>query len=467
MNTIEVTDWVSSAIIIDDQWEQVEKLDEQLNLNGVSTLYIDPVTDPEVNFLKNIDLIFLDIDYGNGGSPKNQASFAVNFVMDVLNSNCSPYGVVVWSREPDLEHVDDDGAPSSIIDSLKKYFYDKAFDKPKPLFVIDLEKSSWLDKDISPLFDTLKEKLNDHKMAQFFSTWKKEVLSASAKTYSDMRELAEEIKDEPTLDDVDASYFELLKYATYTHYGFPRGDGDDLEKILARYSFCYISSVLHDNLNSQFSKQDLNDVFEDSKDSIREQLSTHGVQIQECHNTLCRILKQNKVGLDKDAEKALKGAVGDVASLYNETSIHSVLARLNFRALYDVVQDDILDLPGVIYSKEFKNKGEVVINITPPCDVAQGKKDAGLFLTGKLHTYTTYSNALTSFYRKDGERYFKTPPALFEDGKFAVFYFDLRDIVREIDNKECKAGYMLKDSVFADLMQNFGQHNSRLGTRSF
>lgn len=301
-------------------------------------------------------------------------------------------------------------------------------------------------------------------MAKFFAYWNREVLQSAAFVCRDFQHYAEILSQESN-EHFQTEFFNILKHATYTHFGFTESQDKEFSDTLSRYSFSYLSCLLYDYLNSHFCKKDIT-VFEDPIDSIRNRLYTPELQVKECCNNFQQILQKNKITLSDETQTELKKVVKTFASNEAQTVVHNVLAELNFRALFDRVRPDLKDLPGLIHCGEFKNKAVVYLNITPPCDIAQGRRNANLYLEGNIRIYRSYPKALRYHRSKDGERYYKTPPAL-EGDTFIIFRFDLKNIKRELNEDIDNAILMLKESVFADLMQKFGQHNSRLGARTF
>lgn len=516
MENVDISKWVRSALVIDDKWDEVKNLLNTLNSNGVSTCYYNPNPEKAHDFddfldyewLKSLEpkaqevatqaaeqaykkaveelsfarmqdmpadsllahnLIFLDIDYKLDAAPefKDQVNYAVGLLKNALSSTSSPYGIILWSKESETPYEGEDGQAESSFDYIKNFFYGESFEgKPRPLFVVDIEKDAWEEDNFDKLIDSINQKLHADKMAKFFACWNDEVLKSTASAYQGIHHHAESLAKE-TKDSLETEFFNLLKHATYTHFGFSGKQEDGLVDTLSRYSFCYMSSELHDILRSRFSQKDIAGVFDDSKNDIPQRLLNFGAQAKDHHGKLCSLLRKNEVELDDEVAKALKGAVATAVSKDNESATHSVLARLNFNALYDTVRSDIGELPGLIYLTEFKHTAPVTVNITPPCDIAQGRSDALIYLSGTIRIYKTYTRALKSYKAQEGERCYKTSPALFDDGSFVIFCFDLRSIQRKVEDSDAKAQYLLKDSIFTDLMQKFGHHNSRLGARTY
>lgn len=488
MQKINIGEWVKSALIIDDQWGEVKNLIQLLNANGVSTSYHNPNPSADqsfetidVSFLDKLpprnrasakkkiasllkkslaytsipqlkqgeiagyNLIFLDIDFKIEGV--TQFEFQVSNALDLLNralrKDCAPYGVVLWSREPDKPRSGSSDASESSLEYIKKQFNGGALkDMPKPLFVVDAEKIRFVDGHVSysQLIKAINKELEDNRMARFFSHWNKEVSNSAAQTYKDIQCSAEILRatsKKPLQDE----FFNVLKYATYQHFGFSREQGDDFSNVLSRYSFSYLSSQLYDKLRSHFALKETLGVFDSPADSIYAQV-----------------------------EKDKKG---------KDVPLRRVLADLDFRSLLDPTCTDLADIciPGLIHCAEdiatspsVPVEATVFINITPPCDVAQNRKDTSIYLSGKIFRAKSYFEIKEKLDHKDikKERYYKTPPIMYGEDNYIAFCFDLRDILRTVDDKrKNRPIFILKDSLFIDLMQKFGHHNSRLGARTF
>lgn len=485
MENVDISEWVKSALIIDDKWSEVKDLIHALNSNGVSTTYYNPnpsqdfsldefnVSIPEelkeeergflastlkgfvrdslaslsishlaANSVSGYNLIFLDINFGfeaASGSVKAQVNSAVQLFAEALSVESSPYGLVLWSKESSLPYEGDGGNGESTFEYIKNMINNVALrEKTKPLFIVDLDKSIfWDNSDFTRLSTALKDKLNDDKLAKFFAYWNKEVFHSAGITCKDIQVYAQKLASENN-SSLANEFFAILKYATYSHFGFPRESRRAISNILSRYSFSYLASQLHGNLHSRFCLKNISNVFSTKTDGIYRQISD----------------KKNKL-----------------------PATRSVIAELNFKNIFDIVKEDMkgISLPGLIYCKPVKyelngNDGSEIdcyVNITPPCDIAQSKKNVDLYLSGKIYGFDSYGEALKKFKNSDGDRYYKTPPALYGPDNFLVFSFDLRSISRKIVQKGTQPSFTLKESIFADLMQKFGHHNSRLGARTF
>lgn len=524
MDNINISEWVRSALVIDDKWGEVKDLIHTLNSNGISTSYYNPnprqdiqledfgisisedsidddekslagqlkgfvrdsltslsLPELEPNSLTAYNLIFLDIDFGfapAAGNVKNQAAYAAKLVADAISDQSAPYGIVLWSKESELPHEGPNGTGESTFDYISSMVYESASKKLKPLFIIDLEKSSfWNNNDYRKLADSLNEKLRANNLAKFFALWNKEVQLSTAVTCKNIQKSAESIANESG-NSFEHEFFSILKYATYQHFGFPRETEEVTTDILSRYSFCYMSAQLHDKLQSDFSQRNLSQVFDDPEDGIKKRLSGHGIQVKECCSTLCKILKQHELLLSAEAHAELKGKVKTITDKYEDTKLHHVVSGLNFISCFDNVNPSLKGLPGLIHCNSAKDSNsvyqfthgeEIYLNITPPCDIAQGRKDTNIYLAGKIYAYPSYAKALESYLRREPERTYRTPPALYKEGNVhLVLYFDLKNILRTLDtSKTNEACFILKDSIFAEVMQKFGHHNSRMGARTF
>ncbi|WP_018123624.1 hypothetical protein [Desulfovibrio oxyclinae] len=473
MEKIERLDWVKSAIIIDDEWEQVKDLNYQLSANGIATIYVNPnpaedaenVIDsfPE-NTLSNFGLVFLDIDLGHGHSFKNQVSFVVGALNEWLSPECGPYGVVVWSRE---EGVPTDEGQDALF-YINKAFDGKGFEKPKPLFVTSLDKPSFLTK--SDLFRTLtaelKNKLSDSKLASFFSAWQAGVLDSTAESYNYIRDCAEVLTDKVG-NSVEDNFLDVVKHATYKHFGFPSKPGDEFEKVLSKFSFCYISHILFDKMNSRFSTGAPESIYDDSIDSVQKVFNTRKLSVLGMKKLMEKTFKANGHGLQKRSLKDIGKKIEKISAKTHENieAYDDIVARLNFIEIFEVLEGkDGEGLSGTIYRKGGTNK--LLINITPPCDVANCKAEGEICLAGSMYMGDTINRARKkhSDNKHGGQKLFLVPPAKFAD-KFIVLKFNLTKIQRDKDITY-KSFLRMKDSTFNDLMQRFGYHNSRLGARN-
>ena len=523
MEKINIGEWVKSALVIDDQWEEVKNLIRILNSNGVSTSYYNPNPKADKSFEKvdvgfldklpsrdrrsikkkvstllrkalahtsipdlkpgtvaGYNLIFLDIDFRMEGV--TQFEFQVSHALDLLNSalskDCSPYGIVLWSREPDKPRSGNDGVSESSLEYIKRQFFGDAFpDMQKPLFVVDVEKIKFVDGLISysQLIKKINYELQNNKMAKFFSHWNREIIHHSAATCKEMQIYSEELaKDNVTQAEVE--FFNILQHATYSHFGFPDVQDESTADMLAKYSFSYMSLKLYDKLHSSFCQKKVSGIFDNAQGATRVNNPLHGVRVKECYAELNKLLKPYSP-LQDSTQQEIKSAVNAVITKCNPTTFHRILAELNFGAFFDDgVNPRLKGLPGLIHGKvtrdvngvfTFKRGEEVYLNITPPCDAAQRPQEPNTYLDGILYTYPTYSKAIESYKRIEKAKIYRTPPAFYKCGNvYLVFHFDLKSVSHHI-KRACKTVFMLKDSIFTELMQEFGHYNSRFGKRSF
>lgn len=515
MKGIDISEWVRSALVIDDKWDEVKNLLNTLNSNGVSTCYYNPNPDKAHNFddyidpewLESLDeqhqevateaaqkvfasavkelsyasvgelphdslvghnLIFLDVDYGIDVALdfKSQVNYAVQLLKNALNKKSSPYGVVLWSKEPRNHFDGNDGEPVSPFTYIENFFYGEAFKgKPRPLFVVDIEKDFfWTGGDYSGLIERLNEKLCTDKMARYFAHWEAGVQASSVETYHFLQCMAERLAQSKELCEIESSFLNLVKHATYMHFGFPHSEDETLPSILSRYSFCYISQMLHDKLSSKFTTNDVESFFSDGVDLlVRKDECVPSVK--ELHSALIKNLSERGASLDDDVLERLNNAVSSVYKTEKKdvSAYDLMISELNFLEIFDLVKKDVLFLPGIIYRKEkYEN---IYIDITPPCDIANSKNDGRLYLEGFLHLHKKISAAKNNYYSPSKARIWKTPPVHYLK-KFAVVEFCLTRIVKEIE-PENEPILKLKDSSFTDLMQRFGSYNSRLGATNF
>ena len=507
MDNIDVSSWVRSALVIDDKWEEVKNLIQILNSSGVATSYFNPnpendkldytdewvnaldgetqeqindlikntysmvqMDSPSNNSISGYNLIFLDIDFGfEHIDDKSRVNYAVNLIRQKLREDSSPYGIVLWSKDSTEQHPnDEDGSPKSNFEYINGTFYKSNFrGKPKPLFIVDIEKATfWSDTaNYDNLIEELNEKLQHNRIANFIAYWNREVAQSASFACRDIQHYAEELAD-GNIESFENDFFKILKHATYTHFGISRKQDDDISDILSRYSLGFMSSLLSDYLNNHFSQKEISGVFKTPKDHLWEELLDDSIILQKHYTGMCKLLEQNDTELDPDTSKNLSTAVASICEMKEENHAHKVLAELNFRTLFAPVQQNVPELPGLIYTQEFKYKARIYINITPPCDIAQGKEKTSMFLSGRVFIFPNYQEAMSYYSREEGIRFFKTPPAL-DEAEYLVFKFDLRGIQRKIDAKTFKPILILKDSILTDLAQKFGQYNSRLGARTF
>lgn len=461
--------WIRSAVIIDDNWDEVSSLDKELTKNQIATIYVNPTNDDSTyinrfdnDSLSNTDLIFLDIDLGDEiHGVKNQISRVVSLVEDWLSNSCGPYGVVVWSKEP--ETPDEDGG--DILSRIKETF--SLIDKPKPLFIIDLEKSFFLEekKSFSDLTFTLCEKLKEQRSAIFFAHWQGAVQNGTADTYNYIRHCAHKLAIKTDTSPEDC-FFDILEHASCKHFGLPLNQEISQHNI-SRHALCYISHILHDNINTKNLMSADTMAFTSCKRNIQKILSTRNIKITILNNELKNIFNKSDTKLNKKSVKDINRKISRIQkdTHINITEYDSIISELNFVEIFEKIPPNSQAMPGTIYKEN--NSNNLFINITPPCDIANSKVNEHTFLSGSMKTSVNIEGAHKHFFsntNKAPAMMYNLPPAFF-DSKYYTLKFNMTQIHKAI-TENYQPFLKLKESTFVDLMQKFGHHNSRVGARN-
>ena len=412
-----ITDNVKTVLIIDDKEEETRKLRAILSQKGIYSSFYTPEKINEIqNNLKNHQIIFMDFSLDDS---RTNPLDNIGLIRKALQKICTPsfgsYGLVLWTKH--MEHIQDFKAKLSIDAAKRNYI--------TPLFVIGLDKSSYLQNGYESLWQDLNTTLLEDKASLFFFNWRHSVDAASDNALNYMYQLVSDYKKQ-------SEQFPYLLYQMAKNYsGIPT---KDMRVYDGMYKDAYraFDELLYSDLISQ--QCGLDNIFPE--------------QINKPDYTFAPELEQ--------------------------------IAKLNSKLLFDLsFTDQNLVMPGNVYhvlnNNNFlkidvlnENSLSIAIEMTPPCDFSNEKFASRRLIGGCIADCPKEKKELKKFVRSyKAENKYSIWPVEY-DGILKLICFDFRNIYIENDDairnaSSYKLLFMAKHHLFADILQKFSSHAARLG----
>lgn len=441
-----IEEFVESALIIDNDEKEVEGLVSLLRQRDVCVKHLRP-SDLGEEKLKNRKIIFLDLSMDDSRNLSENIAFIRQMFAKNLGNNYGTYGIVLWTNHSDYC----DEFRNKIQGDSEKYTL--------PLFVIDLDKARYLkEDDFEPIFDDLDKRLKENTAANFFMKWFTLVNDGRDKAITSIFSLVQDYQKQN--DNLRFVLFQLAR----SRNGIPINE-------LGEYPL-YIDALraFNDMMNHQIISQGN---FESEIFSNIDNIHYVG------HNAdYAKFLDGSHhfkgTPLDRNSEEFEAGHSARVTELDDE--ILAIYSGVNSKLLLDRVnlaQEEVL--PGNIYEiveaghpfrvDPIPNGGKaIVIEMTPPCDFAQGKKKNSKILGGFI---CEFSRSQRDKYKKENYYHELWPVSVGRDDKsmivFDFRYFGVADPLDLKNPSKFKLIFRSKESLFADILQKLSSFNARLG----
>lgn len=450
-----IAEFLNSTIIVDDTPGDVTNLKKILSLNDINYKFYTPEKLIRSNRKwKNKKIIFLDLYLTEDNNVSSQISYAIsNIFRKKIDKDFGVYGIVLWSRHTNEK---EDGNEKSDLEIYKEKIAKASlhYSFTPPLFIIGLDKSKYIrDNSFKQIFVDLEKELKNTTAANFFIKWSHIIEKGKEKVVNDIFSLVKNYEFQD--DNLKFLLFHLAKNQTGIHH-------ENLDEY-PLYSDAYraFSDLLIYDISSQLTELQCG-LFEELED-IR------------FHHTV-----DNEVKLSFDYER--KYYKNDQPNLPKaerypiDQEVKTNFAKLNTKILIDEYVNHQKVLPGNIYrvkdessiyisEKIRDNDIPIVIEMTPPCDFANGKKAHPKILGGFISKFD--DDRMKSL---KGEAFYTEPHPLFlnnyEDNQMITFDFRYTGIITEnnlLDGSKYELLYRAKDSLFADILQKMSSHIARLG----
>lgn len=401
-----ISNYINRVVVIDDSFQEIEPLMELLSLKDIDALYLSPQKAKGSKLIKDRQLLFFDLSMDDSKTIVDNVSSVIRPILkQMLPENFGAYGLIVWTK-----HFDDVNIVKEKI-QLDKGKY------PLPLFILALDKTKYLlDNNYDTLFDDITELLVNNKAAYFFLNWCNSVSAGVNKTISDIYGM------EDGYEQQENNLTFLLYKLALNHTGMPEQDNTEYNFTIDAYKS--FDELLYSDLISR--QRVASDMFKSPISNPWEENREHYISISAGLNT--------------------KLLVDDV-NLSQEHVIPGNVYRIKSHGLVTV-----------------QPEGEsIAIELTPPCDFSNKKKKLSRIVAGFI--LESPSKSKMEKYNHDYE--YPIWPIMIND-KIVMVCFDFR-MVYGISDSELKESskyelyFRVNHRLFADILQKFSAHASRLG----
>lgn len=430
---------IDSVIIIDDKKEEVSQLIEQLNKKSIQCIYIKQDRKRMPKIKMGNTLIIVDFELITGVGHTTNIS-KIREILQKVTKNIQVYGIAFWSK-----HANDDFDGNSdvkLFDELKSRIDSDILSKDlknPPLYYVSIpDKNEYLNgsRDWKNIFSDFYETLESNKMAKYYFRWSYLAKNSVYEAFTRFNSILSDYK----YSDKEAVFRFLLYFLSKNRIGYLEED----KQKLATYSYRALLGILENVIKEKADTINNCDVLELFEMPFN-----------------AKSISNNTENINFELHKS---------NIISGTQVLKTIAALNSIYAFDFNAKYAKEtfMPGNIYKQPSNytstlDIGEneaikILIEITPPCDHAQGNCNQPKFLEGifckDFSKFKKYTKA--SFYTFLHPIYYK--------GETYGVVIDLNSLY--VGNLKLKKGdYIgrMHDSLFADVLQKYSSHISRLG----
>ncbi len=426
--------FITSALVIDDDKEEVNDLIKYLEEKDIWTKYYHPnELETKSTSFNNRKLIFLDLYLQDERSSTENIALIRKYFKTIIDKDFGTYGVVLWTKH------------SNHFGEFCDKIYLKTNSFTLPLFVVSLEKNKYKTKgNYEGVLEELEEKLAKDVSSSFFIEWNKAVKKGSDCTISTLYDLFD-------TNDKKNKHLESVLYTLACNYtGIPQSStaNYDLQKDLVK--------SLMDTLQFETSNnyQNIQNLFSQPNNLTYNESAEEKTKVFSKLNSLLLLDFQN---LSQDS--VIPGNIYEIADENSPLYIKEILDKKNNEINIDTHDD-------------FKNlkKRRICVEITPPCDFALNKKQSFSRIVGGIQM--DYDKPILkgdkSLFKAENFYTFLYPVNIegFEKPQMIIFDFYRFQTIKESELKDSSKYKILmkaKDKLFADILQKLSSHTARLG----
>lgn len=426
-----IADFINSALVIDDNLDEVKGLSSMLESKGVAVTCYTPDQLPSHLVLRNRKIIFIDLHIGEKAQRiEGHISKIRGILKDHIGLNFGLYGIVLWTKHLDEERIFEEKIQKDRENNLYT----------PPLFIVGLDKIKYLKQGKHDcLYEDLDRALNQDRSARFFIKWDHSVMDAQANTITNIYSLI------PNYVNRSNDFLYILKQLALNYTGISE---DAVNYPLYIDAFKSFDDILHAELiNCEKADPDL----------------FNTTQLNEpCTKSLINIYARINSCLLIDENNITAGSVvpGNVYEVIERSSPY-------------------------ISDKAPSGAQNIVMEITPPCDFSNKNKRLRARLIGGflVNVDNTDKFKTNSKKRKGGlvkaqvdqlncsnQCYYSEvfPIIVGHDKCPKILVLDFRCFGAEDDSnmtneKKYKILFRAKPKLFADILQKFSSHAARLG----
>jgi hypothetical protein len=413
-----ITDFLNSAIVIDDKPTEFAELCCELEKQEIRCESYTPDQLATITFKKNRQLIFLDLSLDDSRKIVENIALIRNLLKKTLDENFGIYGIIMWSKHQ--YHID------LFKEKLQEDRIGKSY--PTPIFIVGLDKMKYIRQgNYEELLNDIEQVLKGDSAATFFLEWSYIVQQAK-----------------------DRSIMKI--YSQMPDY---KKQSDDITFILTQLA------LNHTGINKSMVEGYHYPLHIDAFKAFDEILSGELINNHASVST---------------------SVVDTTKQFSNKKMLNNIYANLNSAILIDINNlDQNVVIPGNVYvvqtSGSFKSDKspagakDIVIEITPPCDFSySGKRVRARLIGGFLvDADEDIQNQIQTLKCKKEYFYSEVYPIIVRnETNPQLMIIDFRYFGHEEDtNLKDKTKYELwfraKPKLFGDVIQKFSSHAARLG----
>lgn len=424
-----IEEFISSALIIDDIKSEVDDLVKYLDEKDIWARHYTPGDlEKKVIPFNNRKLIFLDLYLDNSKNSVDNIALIRKYFKKIIGKDFGTYGIVLWTKH--ANHFAE--------------FCEKIFQKNNPftlpLFAVSLEKTKYIAKgSYEGILQELENKLVNDISSSFFIEWNKAVKKGSDNTIATVYNLFE--SNEIKVKNLEFIFSRLA--GNYTGINLSNIGSYDLQKDLVKS----LMAPLQFEISNSY--KNLDNLFSDLK-----KVNFHGAndiktQIYSDLNSLLL--------LDFHSPSQKTVIPGNIYEIIDSST--QVYIKEFFRKEKEFNIDNHDDFKSL-------NKKRICIEITPPCDYAQNKKQFYSRIIGGI--LMDYDKKAMDYFKAENFYGYIWPISIPECNKPQMIIFDFYrfQTIKEEHLKDAKAFKIFmkaKDQLFADILQKLSSHTARLG----
>lgn len=435
-----IQDFADRVFIIDNREDEIKDLKRLLEEQDIDVSVFNPETDGEPHALKkNRQLIFVDLMLDEDASKKkSNLSRLIMLLSKIIPVGFGPYGLVVWTKHTDSE------------DELKKIISksvnveqsqlpteedEMGGEMPHlrvpPVFIVTMNKNEYIEKNsYDTVLSDIEGVVKKSNAGFFFMSWTTSVNAARNKSIVDVYSIC---KDYEHYDE-NISY--LLYQLAINHTGVNTGN-------LTVDSYKAFDELLYADLFVQ-QKEEKNPHFEEKPT---------GTLTEDDKKNACGKLN-SKMFIDNDAIVQNVIVPGNIYKLNggNATRLKIInKAKINKEEIPPYTSHD------------------VAIELTPPCDFSNKKINSRIVVGYIIECVDTLT--AKDIKKLDGNLkgdYLYVLKNIMIEGKNCYMVFDFRHLYtpndEDLKNPAIfEVWFRAKPKLFADILQKFSSHASRLG----
>lgn len=449
--------YIDSVLIIDDKEEEIENLKLSLEDKDIWVTYINPPKhkheiDTSVKKIRNRNLLFLDLQIDEGKSTIDNISTIIRPLLSkLLSLDFGSYGIVMWTKH------------DNHIEEFKEKLQNDRDKYQLPLFVVQMDKTHYLQNDFDTVLNDLETKLKESIAANFFINWTNLINCGKHKAITSIFEIVPDYqKQDKNLE------FLLFKMAqNYTGIPFDKVDDEYPISIDAIKAF---NDLLIANINSLASDANFiknkDNIFFETEDNNYGYFAANGLTTKKKDLTIKKNITNTNLTNAEKNDTVLENINKEILSVYSSLNTRLLIDNINIQ------QDKII--PGNVYQVLSKDSRlrypdlaedtiPIIIEMTPPCDFSNSKTAYPRVMAGYIKELD-----LKNLPRKE-KNYRDFWPVLIEDEKkpqIIIFDFSILGFVEESDlqnDTKYKLFFRVKDKLFADILQKMSSYTARLG----